>query len=523
MNISSILQRVKEREYTLPEFQREFVWTNEKIENFFNSLYRGYPVGGLITWRTSGDHSIARSKPRENVSPITYILDGQQRITTIYSIKEGETPHFYDGEQDRFEDFYFDIDTERFNFVGQKAAAENIRLFRVTDIFNNGETYYETYEDELKLSTKDSKRISKVINILTKELYYTELDGAQYDLRTVIEIFNEVNRGGTQLSAAHLALSKLYFIWPECRNRLLGVNSCLSMWQFRVELLLRCLTITTKKSWAYSSLDDVDFTKEELDRNLKIVTRHLVQILDLIKSHLGIDWYYVLRSHNSLPIMVHYFNKFRTQNISTAGYARLLGWYLHTAFWRRFTGKSDGFFQKELNIVTDSPNWSSCLDKMYEELRLSHGNLQFHPGHFDVSQINSSYYPIIYILMRTGNALDLGNRRIRLHISVREPLHRHHIFPKTHLREYSKKEINSLANFAFITQSTNLEIGSGLPCEYLERIDSDILESQWIPGVRNLWKIENYLDFLAKRRQFLADAANKLLSNLEAGILPSEA
>ncbi len=520
MSIGSILDRVEVREYTLPEFQRDFVWTDEKIERFYYSLYRGYPVGGLITWRTNQYSSAARSETRENVSPITFILDGQQRVTALYSICKGRPPEFYEGDPTRFDNFYFDLDRETFRFYSPQTARENQRLILVSEIFQHGEDYYDSQMDQLGYSNKDVRLLSKIINLLTKNLYFNELAGEQYKLGTVIEVFNEVNRGGTPLSVAYLTLSKIYPIWPECRNTLTKLQEKLHVWRIRVELLLRSMTVVTTQNWSYSSLDFNQVTKKQLEDSYKRTETILIQILDLIKSHLGIDSSNVLRSHNSLPIMLHFLNKFRNHNITTAGFVRLLGWYLHTVFWRRYPGKNDNFFQRDLNLVNEAADWNSCLDSMYELLRLDHGPLHFNPEHFDVSQVNSVYYPIIYILMRTGNAIDLGNRRIRLSTSISEPLHKHHIFPKKHLQQYSRKEVNALANFAFITRSSNLSISANLPSDYLAEIEVKVLESQWIPVDQKLWEIKNYPKFLSERRKLLSAAANKLLENLESGKLP---
>ena len=98
----------------------------------------------------------------------------------------------------------------------------------------------------------------------------------------------------------------------------------------------------------------------------------------------------------------------------------------------------------------------------------------------------------------------------------------HHIFPKAYLYKngYDKTEVNALANFAFLTAKTNQEISACPPHEYFEEVKEKqpgALESQWIPMDRDLWRVENYREFLAARRQLLADAANQLLKDLLAG------
>ena len=101
----------------------------------------------------------------------------------------------------------------------------------------------------------------------------------------------------------------------------------------------------------------------------------------------------------------------------------------------------------------------------------------------------------------------------------------HHIFPKALLYEqgYKKRQVNAIANFTFLTQETNLEVSKKNPAkyppEYMKRT-AGAVESHWIPMDPELWKPENYLEFLEERRKLLAKAANDFLERLSAGSIP---
>jgi hypothetical protein len=106
-------------------------------------------------------------------------------------------------------------------------------------------------------------------------------------------------------------------------------------------------------------------------------------------------------------------------------------------------------------------------------------------------------------------------------------LHIHHIFPKALLYKhgYVRGEVNAIANFCFLTQTTNLNISDSQPEVYfpeIERATPGALASQWVPTDPELWKIERYRDFLAARRQLLAQAANSFLDSLLAGTIKAE-
>jgi hypothetical protein len=102
----------------------------------------------------------------------------------------------------------------------------------------------------------------------------------------------------------------------------------------------------------------------------------------------------------------------------------------------------------------------------------------------------------------------------------------HHILPKAVLYKfgYNKTQVNSIANFTFLTQETNLAVTDRLSEEYFpyyEKKQPGAIESHWIPMDKELWKPEKYLDFLEARRVLLAKSANQLLDGLYAGTEPS--
>ena len=70
----------------LPEFQRGYVWKRSQVRNLFDSLYRGHPVGSLLTWLTTRDDA-----------KVQLLLDGQQRITSLYGVIKGRPPEFFNG------------------------------------------------------------------------------------------------------------------------------------------------------------------------------------------------------------------------------------------------------------------------------------------------------------------------------------------------------------------------------------------------------------------------------------------
>ena len=102
MNLSELIFSIKNRDIVVPEFQREYVWPYSNAKELLKSLINGFPVGGILIWRTSTPPAL-KGMPEEDQDNIQKIyqvlLDGQQRMTTIYMLATGEIPPYYSEEE----------------------------------------------------------------------------------------------------------------------------------------------------------------------------------------------------------------------------------------------------------------------------------------------------------------------------------------------------------------------------------------------------------------------------------------
>ena len=130
---------------------------------------------------------------------------------------------------------------------------------------------------------------------------------------------------------------------------------------------------------------------------------------------------------------------------------------------------------------------------------------------------------MLYFVLRQNGAKDWwsGLKLTEKHTGSAHAIQYHHIFPKSLLKEtYDQKEINEIANMAFIGGKTNRQITNKEPIKYLEdevvaKRGEDALESQLIPTDRKLWEMANYRDFLAWRRGAIAEAINAFMKRYE--------
>src|SRR6266446_1477007 len=96
MKITTILDQIDLGSMALPEFQRGYVWNRDQVRGLMEALYRKHPVGGLLVWLTKSEEANARGDAPLAPGVVKLLLDGQQRITSLYGIVRGEPPKFFD-------------------------------------------------------------------------------------------------------------------------------------------------------------------------------------------------------------------------------------------------------------------------------------------------------------------------------------------------------------------------------------------------------------------------------------------
>ena len=116
MQLSTILDQIDLGTYALPEFQRGYVWTRAQVRKLQVSLYKGYPIGSLLIWVTRTDKADVRGDSSAPPGTVNLILDGQQRITSLYGIIKGKPPQFFDGNANAFTGIYYSMKDQTYEF-----------------------------------------------------------------------------------------------------------------------------------------------------------------------------------------------------------------------------------------------------------------------------------------------------------------------------------------------------------------------------------------------------------------------
>lgn len=530
MKVSTILDQIDDGGIALPEFQRGYVWNRDQVRGLMDSLYRRHPVGSLLVWTTKTENADARGDGKLSAGVVKLLLDGQQRITTLYGIVRGRPPRFFDGNKDAFTGLYFNFAEEVFQFYAPLKMAGDPCWINVTELMQKG---YGDYIQRISQTPELAPELTTYINRLIAlgsvkdvNLHIEEVTGEDKTVDVVVEIFNRVNSGGTKLSKGDLALAKICAEWPQARQEMqLRLRKYeRAGFHFRLDWLLRNVNTIVTGEAMFSFLKDVK--TPQFQQGLVDAEKHIDRLLNLVSSRLGLDHDRVLGSRYSFPLLTRYlaernghFEDYRERD-------RLLYWYVHTMLWGRYAGSTETILNQDLGLIEEK---DGALDRLIQQLHRDRGDLRIRPDDFTGWSRGARFYPLLYMLTRVWKAKDweTGIELSSFLLGKTSSLQLHHIFPKARLYRhgFDRPLVNALANFTFLTQETNIRVSDRDPAEYLEEFaatNPGAVESHWIPTDRELWRIENYPAFLEARRELLAAAANDFLDSLTGGTAAGE-
>ncbi len=527
MKISTILDHIDSGHMALPEFQRGYVWNRDQVRGLFDSLYRRHPVGGLLVWATEAKTAAHRGDGPLAAGIVKLLLDGQQRMTSLYGVVRGHPPKFFDGNAQAFSGLRFHLGTETFAFYQPAKMQDDPLWIDVTSLMRAGnaglgELIAQLSADPAHVANVGAYvgRLGALLGVTEIDLHIEEVTGQDKTLDVVVDIFNRVNSGGTKLSKGDLALAKICAEWPEARD---SMKAKLKEWtaagyQFNLDWLLRSVNTVLTGEAKFSYLHDKGAL--DIQDGLKRANKHIDASLNLIAGRLGLDHDQVFFGRFGVPVMVRYMDK-NKGSLDAKERDKLLFWFAQAGMWGRFSGSTESFIDQDLAAL-EGPKGG--LDTLLEQLRLWHGGLRVEAGHFTGWSLGARFYPVLYMLTRMGEARDWGTG-LPLRASLLGKMSRlevHHIFPKAQLYKlkHRRPDVNALGNFCFLTKDTNLNISDRLPEAYFPEIEAKhpgALASQWIPTDPALWKIDRYLDFLEARKALLAAEANRRFEELLHG------
>jgi hypothetical protein len=527
--ISELISDIEHRRLILPEFQRGYVWKRDKVRSYINSLYRGYPTGSFLIWSTPDPGRVRGGFNDSDTGDRFFhlILDGQQRLTSVYTVINGDPPSFYEDEKLYF-NLYFNLVDEVFVYYKQMLMKDRPEWIPVTSFFQEGLANFiqnrsENDEDVRKLYFDNLAKFQR-LEAIRGYSYFTEtIDEREID--RVVLIFNLVNSSGTSLSKSDFGLAHICASWPEARITFRQAAERLQEhhFSFGLDILTRLASTVATASALYEPLYNtpIEKVKEAWQR----VEPSLEYLVNILRSDAYIDSSDHLKSPFPLIPLVVYLSHNGGAFTSQREKREFLHWMYAALMWGRYTATTDSKLNADVAAL-DEPNPTVRLrDNIIKE----RGRIEVQARDLERASVRSTFYPMTYIVARARGAVDWFNGQPLYvkNVGAMFGLETHHIFPTSVLyrTRFSSSEpahrqvVNEIANLAFLTKQANIKISNAEPLGYLREVKEKYpgaLEAQFVPIDESLWTIDRFDDFLAERRRLIATAINQFMEELLA-------
>ena len=551
VSIEALVSKIKHGEIKLPEMQRSYVWTDTRVRDLLDSLYRDYPSGAILIWDAKGEGATRDfSISQEKTESFQLLLDGQQRLTSLSAILLGKDIRAKKGT--RSIDILFNLkhpeymqtstedggvhnedenpevadarkrdDPEKMTFVVKtNKIQEKPHWVSVTEVLRNSNDAKILKDCGIK--GWDDPRGQKYADRLDK---LRKIKDYQYDVHVlerdksyeeVTEIFVRVNSLGATLRSSDLALAQITAKWPGSLEILEEFQKECKEKDFDVELgiFIRNLVIFATEQPKFNIVSNL--SQKCLEDGWKHSKAGFEYALNFLESNIGINSPALL----STPYLIITLGYFASQNdfkLSPKMEKELRYWALIANAKGRY---SSGSIETVLSQDITSIGKKEALPAMIRSLRKQFTRLDVLPEDLEGLNSQSAYFKTMFLIFKEDGAKDWHDGLVISldHSGGSHKLQSHHIFPQACLKErgdVDKKKINDIANLCFIGGKTNRKIGKKPPSQYLpeivEKHGKDVLEKQCIPTKKDLWEPENYDAFLQERRRLIVNRMNEFI------------
>ena len=544
----------------LPDIQRPFIWKNAKVRDLFDSMYRGFPVGYLLLWQTA-EHAKTIGVDGKQLTPSLLIVDGQQRLTSLYAVLKAK-PIVRDNYETEFIEIAFNPVDEKFEVADaairkNRAFISNISTLwsSDTDLFDLADEYLESLASNREIPKDEASRIKNRINRLHSltSFPFTALElASNIGEGQVAEIFVRINSMGTTLKQADFILTLMSVYWDEgrdeleqfcrqCRQPTTGTASPFNHYIVPDpdELLRVSVGLGFKRArlqYVYSILRGKDleteqFSVERRDEQFGVLREAQKEALDLTNWH---EFFtainqagfrggrFISSNYNLIYSYVLYLIGKNEYGVDSHLLRRLIArWFFMSNITGRYTASPESALEYDLSRlrgVDDAAEFVSALNAtcdanltddfwaitLPEKLASS---AAWSPSLF-------AYYAALVLLdakalFSTQKVVDLFDPSVH---GKRSAAEKHHLFPKAYLESIGVKGMintNQIANFAVCDWTDNAAIGDQPPLEYVP----EIRERFSVPALADMhhwhalpdgWEELEYNEFLCQRRELMA-------------------
>ncbi len=532
MTIRQILDKIDNNQLYVPAFQREYVWKKKDAKALINSLIKKHPTGTLLTWETNQPPELKGNiKYDSKQGAVKIILDGQQRITTLYMIIKGDIPPYYTSDDIKHDirKLYVNIETLDLEYFKPKTMANNPRWIKLTDIFKN-----EIRAHHIVKSLKENSEVSTIledkihdnfnnIKLIEDREFVEQSIPITAPLREAIDIFYIVNASGVNLTDAELALAQISGYWPEARmlfkKKLSELNS--EGFVFNLDFVVYVLLgIMHNMGSDMKKLHSAE-NKERIQAVWKELDKIFDYVINILKSQAFIDHTKEINSVYALiPIIVYVFNK-PSQKLNQIEIKKAIKWLYYSQIRQRYISQLPQKLDTDIKVVINSKN---PFDDLLGTIKAERP-LDISKEEFVGTTVQHPLFNLMKFYFKSKNAICLGTGLgLRKNMGRQYDLEYDHIFAWSILRDngYSMNNrrkyalAQEITNRAILTTTENRSKSAEYADVYLSEVKSNFpnaLKLQLIPEDEILWKIENYEKFLEERRKLLAKELNGYLMN----------
>ncbi len=554
-------------EIGLPDIQRPFVWPNTKVRDLFDSMYRGYPVGYLLFWANglSAGHKtveIGRQAP----APNKVIVDGQQRLTSLYAVVKGVSVvrNNYKSERIRIA---FDPIEEKFEVAS--AAIERDRSFipDISELWSNNADLFQIVGDFLSglrsvrnVTDAEVKRIQASIVKLQGMLRFpfTALElSADTSEEAVADVFVRINSQGKPLNQADFILTLMSVFWDKgreelerfCRrarvqsagepspynsfiepspDQMLRVGVCLAFKRARLEHVYSILRGKDLETGAFSAeRRSTQFTQLREAQTNVLNLQHWHDFMNCLR-HAGYRSRRMISSRNALLYAYTLYLIGRTEyGIAEHTLRQVIAqWFFMSAVTGRYTASPESRMESDLAMLRGVTTADAFVDRLRSACNVSLTN-----DFWDVTLPNdlatsSARSPSLFAYEAALVLLDAPVLFSKLTLSdmiAESPsgvtsIERHRLFPRGYLAKLgitATRDVNQIANFAYVEWADNVRVSDKSPAEYLPLAKRDLSESGSVSEIDIVqmykyhalpdnWEHMDYAAFLTSRRELMA-------------------
>ncbi len=512
-SFGSIMTAMAQGSYRVPRFQRMFVWERSCIQHLLDSMYREYPIGTIFLWKAPPQYNhMLRSvdylnqPPIENGQSYTFILDGQQRLTSLYVTVNGLT---IGGEQ--YRKIVVDLANEETDKHFQYREPDNRRWIAIRDLLK--ENMFEIYDP---LPAEYRQRFQDVRQRLIT-YPFSVVSVSSMDLDDAIEIFERINQQSKRLTRYDLIAASVLTDSFDLRERSQKdiikplANSFGVIQETNVP---QALALNTRGRTEHTT--QMGLTSEEVQAVWERTVECLKLAVDFLQANLGVKRADFIPYSAMVPVLAYYFFYGNTNDVrSSAHRDQLEKWFWRTAFAERYSGASQTRMSEDAEqirkLIDDDTEFDfDSMPVPLDERALIQASMRS-----TTSAIRNGFL----CLLNLNRPLHFANKsEIHIqgeHFSKFTRAERHHIFPIAFLQEQNvpHRMVHSIPNFCFIPTELNQSISNERPSEYFRKFydlhgDSGdfekIMSTHFIPVDEDsgIWT-DNFSAFLNQRARLL--------------------